>query len=104
MKRDDGGRALLERVFTYCSLLLFAGTAFIIPTSLLPGREKARVLGERMAALEAELTRTLDEGEALLREHRALQDDPYYIERVLRRDYRMMGPGPELAFPVEPGR
>jgi cell division protein FtsB len=98
--KEDGDRAVLERALTYTTLLLLAGTAFIIPTSLLPARDRNRALRAEVQVLEAQVEaggRAVGELEA---EQEALRHDPYLVERLLRRDYRWVEPG-DLVIPVE---
>jgi len=99
--KEDGDRAVLERSLTYTTLLLLAGTAFIIPTSLLPARDRNRVLRAEVQALEAEVEAGGRELAELQAEQEALRSDPYLVERLLRRDYRWVAPG-DLVIPVEP--
>lgn len=67
--------------------------AAVMQWVILPMRERNQLIHARIETLRAANAKSQAENERLVREIRSLQDDPVYIEHVLRQDLRYVRPG-----------
>ncbi len=75
-----------ERLLFLAALGL--GTAFFALTTVRPSREKAARMEAREEQLQAEVEALEADVRLLRKEVLALQEDPWFIERILRRHAR----------------
>ena len=85
-------RAALREGLYLGALLVTAGTIYAALV-LLPSRMKTGSLGDRRAALAAEVEQTRAHTQELERESAALRDDPWLVERALRQRLGYLRPG-----------
>ncbi|MCO5169395.1 MAG: septum formation initiator family protein [Planctomycetes bacterium] len=91
-------RAALQEVAYLAALLLTAG-ALYSALVLLPSKLKTRELRTRRDALAAEVGDLRGSIAALERDARALREDPWSIERALRRRLGFLRPGERVFRP-----
>ncbi|MBI2920072.1 MAG: hypothetical protein HYY18_03185 [Planctomycetes bacterium] len=91
IRAADPRRLLDLGSWGFWALVVLGLSVFLGTTSAAAWRKNTK-LHERLAAMDGEVAA----GEALNRsmesEKQALTDDPFYVERVVRREFRRLGP------------
>ena len=95
---DQRRRAALQEVAYLAALLLTAG-ALYSALVLLPSKLKTRELRARRDALAGEVKDLRTSIAGLERDTRALRDDPWSVERALRRRLGYLRPGERVFRP-----
>lgn len=95
-------RAALREAVYLSALLACAGAAYGVIV-LLPSKLKTRALRAEHARRAEEVDHLRESIEALKRDTRALQDDPWTVERTLRTRLGFLRPGEQVVQgPAEP--
>jgi cell division protein FtsB len=97
---DQRRRAALQEVAYLAALLLAAG-ALYSALVLVPSKLKTRDLRARRDALAHEVEDVRTSISSLERDARALRDDPWAVERALRRRFGYLRPGERVFRPGE---
>jgi hypothetical protein len=75
----------------FWALMVVGIGGFLGTTSVATWRKNAR-LHERLAGLDAQVEARENANRMMEEEKRALTDDPAYVERMVRREFRRLGP------------
>lgn len=89
----DEWRRRRETLQRNLKLLVLAGVLVFVCSSLVPALMSHGELASRRAELRAELQVLQAQKQKMLDEAEALEQDPFYIERVIRNEMNMMAPG-----------
>lgn len=92
-KGEGSPFSALARETAHAALLVAAGASALYVLAYLPSRLKTETLRARRDALQVEKAKLTTELLAIRAESRALEDDPWAVERALRRRLGYLRPG-----------
>jgi len=91
LRASDPRRLLDLGSWGFWALVVLGISVFLGTTSAAAWRKNAR-LHEQVAALDGQVRAAEETNRKLEAEKQALTDDPVYLERVVRREFRRLGP------------